>query len=215
MAENEIMDRNLFMICEQVKEAAFCGIPEGFHLRTIREDELDFWKGMHFDREEDRIRYADYMTEYYERVYAPAGHLFFERCLFLCEDGSDRPVSTCFAWKAYDRVQTVHWFKTLPAYEGRGLGRALLSVVMRSIPKAEYPVLLHTQPESFRAIGLYTSFGFSIVTNGSIGYRSNHYQESLPDLKRTMRRDAYDALRFAEAPAYIDACARTTTYSQF
>ncbi len=215
MAEIETADRNLFMICEQVNEDAFCEIPEGFHLRTCRKEELDLWKSIHFDRDEDKVKFADYMTAYFDRVYAPAGELFFDRCLFLCEDGTDKPVSTCFAWKAYDRIQTIHWFKTLPAYEGRGLGRALLTIVMRSIPQEDYPVLLHTQPESYRAIGLYTSFGFSLVTNETIGYRYNHIKESLPDLERTMRKEAYAALRFAEAPASFDAAAKTTPFSQF
>ena len=58
-------------------------------------------------------------------VYAPHGELFFERCRFACVDGA--PVGTCFVWKAYGRVNTVHWFKVLRAYEGRGIGRALLT----------------------------------------------------------------------------------------
>ncbi|MGI6372088.1 MAG: GNAT family N-acetyltransferase [Caldicoprobacterales bacterium] len=74
--------------------------------------------------------------------------LFFEKCLFVC-DNKDIPVGTCFAWKAYDRITTIHWFKVIKEYEGLGIGRALLSIVMQSIPKEEYPVFLHTQPAKF------------------------------------------------------------------
>lgn len=34
-------------------------------------------------------------------------------------------------------------------YEGKGIGRALLSYVLKSLPVNKYPVFLHTQPDKF------------------------------------------------------------------
>ena len=53
----------------------------------------------------------------------------------------------------------------LNEYEGKGIGRALLSYVMQSLPQNEYPVFLHTHPASFRAIKLYSDMGFKLLTD--------------------------------------------------
>jgi GNAT superfamily N-acetyltransferase len=96
------------------------------------------------------------MTAFFDGVYAKKGDLFYETCLFVC-DANDRPIATCFAWKAYDRITTIHWLKVAKEYEGIGSGRALLSIVMQGLSEDEYPVFPHTQPGSFRAIGFWLS----------------------------------------------------------
>ena len=215
MLEKEIPDLNIFMMCMHVNPHAYRSLPEGFHIRTCRKDELDLWKAFPFDSHEDGLRYADYMSEYYHNVYAAKETEFLSRCLFLCEDDTDAPAATCFAWKAYDRLTSIHWFKTLKPYEGRGLGRALLTYVMQSIEPGEYPVFLHTQPSSFRAIGLYSSFGFQMVTNETFGYRKNDYKACLPILKEFMTEDAFRNLTFTKASSYFDAIAKSSKISQF
>ena len=58
---------------------------------------------------------------------------------------------------------------------------------MISLKDDDYPVYLHTQPSSFKAIGLYSNIGFKIVTNKTIGYRENNYKECLPILKQFIK----------------------------
>lgn len=135
--------------------------------------------------------------------------------MFVCEDITDKPVATCFLWKAYNKINTIHWFKTLKEYEGKGLGRALLSYIMCSLNEDDYPVFLHTQPSSFKAIGLYSNFGFKIVTNNVIGYRKNNYKECLPILKQFMKEEAFNNLEFIEAPPLFDESAKISKTNQF
>lgn len=198
MEEKNIPDLNIFMMCEKLNENALREIPKGFHIRTCRKDELQIWKEFPFDNDEDKKQYIDFMTEYYNDVYKPYGDLFYDLCLFICDE-NDKPVATCFAWKSYEEFYTIHWLKVLKGYEGKGLGRAILSEVMKQIPNNEYPVYLHTQPSSFRAIKLYSDFGFSILTDEYIGDRKNEIQESIPYLEYFMGKDNFSKLNYKKS----------------
>lgn len=215
MREQDIPDLNIFMMCDELNRNALSKLPVGYHIRTCRPDELKLWKEFPFDNEEDKMQYYEYMSNYFEEVYSDKLDEFYNRCLFVCEDETDKPVTTCFVWKSYDKINTIHWFKTLKEYEGKGLGRALLSYIMCSLSKEDYPVFLHTQPGSFRAIGLYSSLGFKIVTNKTIGYRENNYEECLPILKQFMNVESFNNLKFVEAPSFFDESAKITKISQF
>ena len=111
MEKKDIQDGNIFMMCEKVNENAYIEIPKGFHLRKLKEKELDLWMEFPFDNDEDKKIYKNFMIKYYNDVYLIKKDLFFNSCLVLC-DNEDKPVSTCFAWKAYDKFWTIHWFKT-------------------------------------------------------------------------------------------------------
>ncbi len=214
MKEADIPDRNLFMMCEKLHREALSELPEGYHIRTCREEELDLWKGFPFDTEPAKRQYFSYMSEYFDNVYGSRAAEFFEKCLFVCDAG-DRPAATGFLWRAYREINTIHWFKTLKEQEGKGLGRALLSHILSPLGEEEYPVFLHTQPSSFRAIGLYSSFGFKIVTNPNVGYRENHYRECLPILREFMTPDSFARLEFATAPDLLQKAALSSRINQF
>lgn len=207
MAET-LPDKNLFMMCEGLDRRALRELPIGYHVRTCRRNELEIWKAIHFDDPITAAAYHAYMTAYFDRVYADKGELFFETCLFVCDD-ADQPIGTAFLWKAYDAFQTVHWFKVLQEYEGRGIGRALLSIVMRDLDAAEYPVYLHTQPDSYRAIKLYTDFGFKLLSDPVVGCRSNDLEASLPLLAQWMAPAYFAQLQIGPAPAaFLETLAR-------
>jgi ribosomal protein S18 acetylase RimI-like enzyme len=191
---NEIPDLNLFMVCEKLNQAALSDLPAGFRVRTCRKDELDIWKAMHFDEPETAVQYRGFMDDYFANHYAPKGDLFFETCLFVCDD-QDKPVATCFAWKQYDQYTTIHWFKVIKPFEGQGIGRALLSLVMQPLHEEDYPVYLHTQPSSYRAIKLYTDFGFAMIDLPIIDNRVNGLRESMGILKKYMPERAYQQIR--------------------
>ena len=117
MLEKDIPDLNIFMMCEKLNNNALSHLPVGYHIRTCRKNELDIWKEFPFDNEEDKKEYYQFMSNYFNDVYSNKDEEFFNRCLFLCEDKTDKPIATCFIWKAYDKINTVHWFKTLKEYE--------------------------------------------------------------------------------------------------
>ena len=211
---NEIPDKNLFMMCSILNSNALRNLPAGFHFRNCQESELNIWMSFPFDNTSEAEQYRDFMTKYFQDVYAHKKDLFYEKCLFVC-DSQDRPVATCFAWKAYDKITTIHWFKVLKEYEGIGIGRALLSAVMKSLSKEEFPVFLHTHPSSYRAIKLYTDFGFYFLSNPVIGTRKNDLEECLPILREYMPTQFYQALKVIEAPAFFLEAVRSSSIVQF
>lgn len=198
-SDEDILDKNLFMVCRQLNEDALSEMPNGYHIRHCREDELDVWKAMPFDDPQQAKAHHGFMTDYFANVYAHKGHLFYDTCLFVC-DCDDKPIGTVFIWKAYDEINTVHWFKVLKSYEGKGIGRALFSVIMRDLKVEGYPVYLHTQLGCYRAIKLYSDFGFDLLTDPMIGRRQNDLEFCLPWLKKYMTNEAFENLRTVQAP---------------
>lgn len=209
-----IEDKNLFMMCEALNPAALTQLSPAYYVRTCRTDELDVWKAMPFDAPELANEFAASMTQYFDEVYAIQASEFFTRCLFVC-DRRDTPIATCFGWKAYGNVSTIHWLKVSKRYEGVGIGRALLSIVMKSFGDRDYPIFLHTQPGSFRAIKLYSDFGFVLLTDATIGYRQNELADALPYLQAHMFPDAFHRLRFARAPNKFLAAVKSSPINQF
>ena len=210
----EIPDKNIFMMCEKLNENAISEIPEGYHIRTCRKDELDIWKSFPFDTIEEFEENEAFMTQYFSDVYTENEDLFYQKCLFLC-DGSETPIGTCFIWKSYGSINTIHWLKTLKGYEGKGLGRALLSVLMKDLPSEEYPIYLHTQPASYRAIKLYSDFGFALLSDKTIGYRHNDLEECLPILKEYIPQKDFENLKITTAPKDFLAAVKTSKINQF
>ncbi|TDL79211.1 GNAT family N-acetyltransferase [Peribacillus frigoritolerans] len=197
----KIEDKSLFMICKEVRREAFSDIPADYTLRCCRPEELAIWKRMQFDSAEDAASYDGFMNQFFQQVYGGKEEQFFKRCLFIC-DKENRPVGTCFIWKAYGKISTIHWFKIVKEQEGKGLGRALLTAVMKQqAGKEDYPVFLHTHPGSLRAIKLYSDIGFSLLTDPVIGHRINDLDACLPIMKDYLSSDAWNGLTFASAPA--------------
>ena len=211
-----LSDKNLFMMCKYLNTGAVSDLPDGYHVRTCSRHDLDIWKAMPFDDEKTAAEYKNYMSRFFDEVYGNKEDLFFRRCQFICDcDKNDAPVGTCFAWRAYDKITTIHWFKVLKRCEGAGIGRALLSVIMRGLSEDEYPVFLHTQPSSFRAIKLYSDFGFVFLTDPVIGYRQNDLYECLPVLQKSMFKKDFDNLRFGSAPEIFLDAVKLSVINQF
>lgn len=198
----KIPDLNVFMMCRQVREEAFAELPSGYHFRSCREDEVDWLKRAPFDDPVEAVEYENFMNEWFETVYAGQLDQFRAQTILVCGT-DDRPVATCSWWKAYGQINTIHWLKTLPEFEGKGLGRALLSEIFRRIPEEGLPVYLHTQPGSYRAIKLYSDFGFQLLTNPVIGNRTNDLQATMRWLEKYMRPRDFQNLKTCLMPTEI------------
>lgn len=212
--EEEIPDLSLFMMCAELDRSALTELPSGYHIRYCRPGELDQWKAMPFDDPAEAIEYESFMTEFFEKVYAPAGDLFFQTCRFVCDD-NDRPIATVFIWKAYQRINTIHWLKTLKEHEGKGIGRALMSTVMQELDQRDFPVYLHTHPSGFRAVKLYSDFGFQLLTDPFVGRRKNDLEKSWPILERVMPAACFNKLVRTSAPKSFLAFLETVDEDHF
>ena len=212
--DTEIPDLNLFMMCNTLCPSACSPLPSGYSFRLCKRKELEKWKALHIDDPEQYDVYDAILSNYIERVYAPKGNEFYQKCVFVC-DAKGRPVGTCFIWKAYNLFYAVHWLKVMPQYEGKGLGRAILSFVLESLPAKDYPVFLHTHPSSYRAIKLYSDFGFKFLTDEVTGYRKNDLVESMFILKERLPTRDYQNLKITSAPQFFLDAALSSAMEEF
>ena len=197
-----IPSKDLFMMCEKVNTSAFKELPPGFNFRPCRRDELEIWKQMHLDfphSPEQHVEFMAFMDRCFNDTYAINEELFFEKNLFVC-NSNDEPVGRGFIWKYFDKINTIHWYKVLRVYEGLGIGRAILTRIMKELAEKDYPVYLHTHPSSFRAIKLYTDFGFSFLSDPVIGYRNNDLYECLPILEKYIPKNDFEKIKITKAP---------------
>lgn len=189
-------------MCETLNRNALTELPKEFIVRNCRKDEFSIWQNFPFDTPEDAKENGGFMVDFFNTTYKANEEEFFKKTLFVC-DKKDNPLATCLIWKAYGEFNTIHWFKVRKEAEGKGIGRALLSVLMRNLKDNDYPIYLHTQPASFRAIKLYSDFGFDILTDARIGIRKNDIAESLSILKKFMPNRFFRQLRFRKAPRFF------------
>jgi ribosomal protein S18 acetylase RimI-like enzyme len=214
MKEEEIPDKNIFMMCSALNRNALVELPASYSIRNCRPDELGVWKTMPFDDAELAQEYEEFMSDYFTTTYGGKEKLFFAKTLVVC-DLQNKPVATCSIWKAYNTFNTIQWFKVLKKYEGQGIGRALLSIVMQELEMRDYPVYLHTQPSSFRAIKLYSDFGFSLLSGGKFGSRDNDLDECLPILEEFMPKEYFHKLRIIIAPKEFEDTVNKYDTNQF
>jgi ribosomal protein S18 acetylase RimI-like enzyme len=212
--KEEIPDKNIFMMCEALNHHALAELPASYFIRSCRPDELDIWKAMPFDDANLAKEYEGFMSDYFTTTYGGKEELFFAKTLFVC-DLQDNPIATCLPWKAYDEFNTIHWFKVLKEYEGQGIGRALLSIIMQELEVRDYPVFLHTQPSSFRAIKLYSDFGFSLLSGDKFGIRNNNLDECLPILEQFMPKEYFRKLRIIPVPKEFEDVVNKYDTNQF
>jgi ribosomal protein S18 acetylase RimI-like enzyme len=214
MKEAEIPDKNIFMMCSALNLNALTKLPANYTIRSCRPDELGIWKTMPFNDANLAKEYDGFMSDYFTTTYAGKAELFFSKTLFVC-DWQDKPIATCLIWKAYGEFNTIQWFKVLKEYEGQGIGRALLSIVMQELAMRDYPIYLHTQPSSFRAIKLYSDFGFSLLSGDRFGTRSNDLDECLPILEQFMPQEYFQNLRIIAAPKEFEDAVNKYNTNQF
>ena len=214
MKEAEIPDKNIFMMCEALNHNSLTELPASYSIRSCRPDELGIWKTMPFDTVDLAKEYERFMSDYFTTTYGGKEELFFAKTLFVC-DSQDKPIATCLIWKAYDEFNTIQWFKVLKDYEEQGIGRALLSIIMQKLEMRDYPVYLHTQPSSFRAIKLYSDFGFSLLSGDNFGIRKNDLDECLPILEKFMPKEYFQELRIINAPKEFEDIVNKYDTNQF
>lgn len=205
---------NLFMMCTNVNKNAFSELPNGYYFRNLQPDEFGAWKDLQCDGV-DVKHHADYhacFDEYWKDAYGSRGDLFFNKCVFVC-DKNDTIVGTGIIWNSYEKFNSLGWFKVRGAQEGLGIGRATISYIMGELSDNDYPIFLHTHPTSYRAIKLYSDFGFCLITDKKVGSRKNDLEECLPELKKIMPTKDFANLKFCSAPQFFLDAADSTSES--
>ena len=122
----------------------------------------------------------------------------FPNILFALNKNHD-VIGSCIAWQDMqgpDRVSSLHWLVVQEQYQGKGLGRALCTAVMNIYAEhGTFPVYVHTQPWSWKAILLYLSLGFKLQKTDTFSNYENEYEEAMAELRDQVTESQYEMLQ--------------------
>ena len=164
-------------------------LPEGFNFVFYKPGDAQAWAKiemsvLEFDNEAAALerfqKFADMPAEA-ER-----------RCVFI-ENPQGEKIATTTAWWEYTGVRRdpwLHWVAVMPEYQGLGLGKAIVSHVMRLMAEIEGDrnFYLHTQTWSHKAIRIYKQLGWEITDEqGLWKYTENPYDKAIAALDEICR----------------------------
>ena len=175
--------RSLTMIRDHLRDIPAFPLPEGYGLRTFRPGDERAWA-----RIECRVEEFATEAEALQRFAA-----FFRndvaalatRCFFLT-DAKGEPIGTASAWWGEldgEPRGEVSWVGIVPAHQGKGLAKPLLSAVLHRLAQDHERAYLGTQTISYRAVDLYLNYGFVPYLRGPRDEEGWRIIEALLDRK--------------------------------
>ncbi|MCX7804594.1 MAG: GNAT family N-acetyltransferase [Planctomycetota bacterium] len=147
------------MVRENMRDIPRHRLPEGFSFRTFRPGDEDLW--VEIQGEADRFQKIDRST--FDRNFGGDLPALGDRSFFLLAPGGTAAGSITAwygeepAWRGWGRI---HWVAVRPAYQGMGLGKAMMTVAMERLAASHQRCYLTTATPRLPAIRLYLDFGF-------------------------------------------------------
>ena len=139
----------------------------------------------------------DEAEHYFVETYLQNQALFSNILFLLSPDKS--VVGSCIAWQDKRKesiVSSLHWLVVDEEYQGRGLGKALCYATMnRFKEQGNFPVYVHTQPWSWKAIFLYLSIGFKLQKTDTFSHYENEYYKAMTALKQVITSKQFQLLQ--------------------
>ena len=194
MLDRTIPFYNTIMRCDGCQHIDL-NLPSGFSIEPYKRGYEKAWAELEygigdFDSLEDA---QQYFAETYLRDDAVTDNILF----LLNEDGT--VIGSCIAWRDMRNgylVSSLHWLVVEDRYTGSGLGRALCSAVMNIYEnKKQFPVYIHTQPWSWKAIFLYLSLGFRLQKVDTFSHYENEYDKAMGALRKIVSDEQYAILQ--------------------
>lgn len=158
----------VIMINHNLNIIPFFKIPEGFSSRRFSgSEDNEIWAEIEcsvgeFKTEKDALkRFYSEFNEYWSELK--------NRCFFI-EDYKGNAVGTVMAWynnfmrENYGRL---HWVGIKPEYQGKKLGKPLVSLAMEHLKRNHDRAYLTSQTTSYKAINMYLDFGFKPYINNA------------------------------------------------
>lgn len=170
--------------------------PEGFRFRDYRDGDDCRWAQMEVDNKDfDTYENA---VRYFRNKYCAFPEKLRQRFVGV-EDSEGKLCGAVICWDD-DRngtpVSSVHWLITDPQVQGKGIGGALVRMLLYRFRQLDaLPVYLHTQPWSYPAIGIYSREGFRLLESDSFRGYENQSRQALAVLQGLMNTEKYRKLK--------------------
>ena len=136
-------------------------LPPGYHIRSFEDGDEKHWANITTQTDEfsDETRALDH----FNKEFQPNIEETKKRMLIL-ETSKRQPIGTVTAWFGeWEGLEAgrLHWVSIIPAYQGKKLGKPLVSAALAYLAKHHDHAYLTTQAKSFPAINMYEQFGFA------------------------------------------------------
>ena len=202
MLDKSIPYHDMVMACDSWQPDQGFETPEGYIVRPYRDGDEIQWAEI--ETSVGEFESVEKALEYWNKTYRPLLSMVRRRCLFAI--GSDgRYLGTCTAWEDFvpQPRYMIHWVAVRPEVQGLGLGGALVSRAMELFAAAgTFPVALHTQTWSHKAIRLYHKLGFYPLRTCHAMWGKPRYTEAMAVLKTIYTPEQYASLEAAARDGY-------------
>ena len=198
--KNEHIDRtipfyNLILKCKNYRSSQI-NLKPGYSFKNYENGDENSWSKLEYEIGDfDSLNEA---KEYFLNSYCVNNEIY-KRCFFII-NSKDEIVGSCIAWKDKKKnkyVSSLHWLVVSQNERNQGLGKALCQKVLDFFYKEHgFPVYIHTQPWSYKAILLYINLGFKIQIRDTFGKYENEYEKSMKTLKSIIPKEQYEKLKF-------------------
>lgn len=183
MIDRSIPYYNLILRCDKIHTHSV-SLPGNYHFKMYDDGDEKHWAEL--ECEIGDFSFVEEAETYFRRNYCKQIDELKKRCVFVVDDKGN-VVGSCIAWhdlKDKATVASLHWLVVSPKHQGKHIGLALCQKVMEIFKKSgEFPVYIHTQPWSYKAIFLYTKLGFKIQKTDTFSHYENQYDKALETLK--------------------------------
>lgn len=153
--------QKLYLIRDHLDHLPNFPLPVGFSVRWYQPGDEAHWLAIHRLADE----YNDITPDLFERQFGGNRQELPRRQCYLL-DATGNPVGTGTAWfndnwEGRGPYGRVHWLAVLPAHQGLGLGKALMTFVCQRLRELGHQrAYLSTIAARVEALGLYQQFGF-------------------------------------------------------
>lgn len=166
-------------------------LPDGYRFAFFSDGSEADWARIETSVLEFSSEFAALM--HFTEKFMPYPDELRRRCLFV-ENSDGRKIATSTAWWSDVQGQRrpwLHWVACDPAYQGLGLGKAIVSRITELMLEldGDADFYLHTQTWSYKAISIYTLNGFQPLYEKALyTEEGDNYRKALRILRRLERK---------------------------
>lgn len=137
-------------------------LPDGYSIRKFKAGDGPVWAAI--GTAAGNFQSLEIAQQRFDKEFLEPVEDMEDRCFFIIDSASDRAIGTAMAWydpsfngEPYGRV---HWVSIIPEFQGKGLAKPLMTVVLNRLAESHDKATLGTQTFRRAAVKLYLDLGF-------------------------------------------------------